>query len=222
MNVLVSGGYAWVATVGGPALTLDPEWPPRASATAALACLVLGVVFSVRLGRWARPLTLAGFLGFTAGTWISLGDALDIARLEPVRAAFGGVGWMLFAFGWGAVREPRSVPEDAPNVIVGEVLLPRARPPALSILAIALTVVGALVPWALAWRVTRAEHAVLAHAVGLGCAVAMLAAGARISTLVGTDWHHDPPWSRVSSASASLGGLVLLGVLGLVLWVLRG
>lgn len=208
-----------MATVAGPALTLSEGWLPKVLAALALIFLLGGVLAARYLGRWGRPLTLVTFLGSCTACWLSLGDALDITRLEPIRAAFGGVGWMLFAFSWGAVREPRAVPEEDPNVIVGVPLTPRVTSRPLSVAAMAIALIGASVPWALAWRVSRPEHAVFAHAVALGCGVAMLSVGARISTLLGKKRVEPSPRLRLQAASSALGVSVLLVMLGVVVWM---
>lgn len=217
LNVLVSGVYAWVATVALPAFA-HPEWLPKACASAALVALVVGSGLMRRFHNWGRFATLIGFVGSSAVTWIALGDALDIERLEPVRASLGGVGWMLFAFGWGAVRRPGSVPEQDPHVVAGEPLSPRATVSFESALVFGLAVLMALLCWFLAWRVADDERALLAHAFALACAVAMVVVGARVSVSLGKPHALPRPTARLNAASAPLAGLLILGILGLLLW----
>lgn len=221
VNVLVAGLYAWVATVGLPALA-QPELMARACAAAALLALLVGVALMRRFPLWGRFCTLIGFVGFSAVTWVALGDALSVGRLDPVRAALGGLGWMLFAFGWGAVRRLGSVPEKDPHVIVAEPLAPRASTSLGSTVVFVLAVLLGLAPWFLSWRVVDDGRALLAHAVAFACAVAMIAVGARVSIGLGQARVLPRPGARLNAASSSLAGLLVLGMLGLLLWALSG
>ncbi len=218
-NLFVSGAFAWLATVAAP--TLGSGWLPMLSASAALISLVGGLLIAPRLPKAGRLVTMAGFLGFSTVTWVLLGSTLDVGRLEPVRAAAGAVGWMLFAFGWGAVRNVRSVPENDPRVIRSEPLTPRRSLPLVTHVVFAIASVGAMVPWLLAWRVTRPEHALLAHGAGLLCAIAMVSAGAQISVQRGQRVRLPGPAARLNAASSALSGLVVVAVLGVVIWLVR-
>lgn len=218
VNVLVAGLYAWIATVLLPAYSRPAPLLPRACALAALVALLLGVALLVRAPHWGRPVTLVGFVGLSAATWITLGDALDTGQMEPVRAALGGIGWMLFAFGWGAVRSPGSVPERDPHVIVAAPLEPRSPPAWFHTLAFTLACGLALLVWVLPFRVADEERALLSHAAALAAAVALVAVGARVSVQLGQPRSELRPTARLNAASTALAGLLVLGMLGLLLW----
>lgn len=220
LNLLITGTYAWGATVAAPVFGAAAAWPPRASAALAWICLLAGVLLSQRWPRAGRGLTMIGFLGSCVVSWVLLEDALNIDQVEPVRAASGAVGWALFALGWGSVRHPRAVPEHDPNVISARPLEPRRRVPPVVLLVFLLSVVGALLPWLWAWSVTRAEHALLAHVLALGAAMWMVNLGAKVAVVFAE------PAAPVSARQRLVGSLwplllmVLVGVLsGLYLGV---
>lgn len=221
-NILVAGLYAWIATVALPAFSAGTSFLARACALAALVALVFGGLLMFRSPTWGRFATLIGFVGFSAVTWVALGDALAVEQLEPVRAALGGVGWMLFAFGWGAVRRPGVVPEQDPHVIVAEPLRPRATIPTVNGVVFGLSVLLALVPWFLAWTVADDRRALLAHAVAFASAVAMVVVGARVSVDLGQARTFPRATARLNAASTPLAGLLVLGMVGLLLWLLSG
>jgi hypothetical protein len=165
---------------------------------------------------------MGGFVGLSALTWVLLGPALSPAELEPVRAALGGLGWMLFAFGWGVVRKRGAIPENDPRVIAAKPLEPKRALPRATYIVFGVALVGALGPWFFAWRVVRAEHALLAQAAALLCGVAVLASGAQVATLYGQERIRPRPTDRLNLASPALAGVVILGMIGLALWFLRG
>lgn len=198
-NVLLSGVYAWAVTVLYPCLGRGPGLAPRITCGVALAFLLSGVVVGSRrsssLGRLAG---LHGFVAFSVITWVLLGSFVAVDRLEPLRAALGGVGWVIFAFGWGSTREPAAVPEDDPRALPGEALTPRGRLPRGAGAVLAVATLAASVPLALAWRVARTPHALLAHAVAIAAAIAVVSSGAEIAVRRGH-------WSRVEPAGHRFG-----------------
>jgi hypothetical protein len=135
-------------------------------------------------------------------------------HLEPVRAAIGGIAWVLFAFGWGAVRQPGAVPEDDPRAIPGPPLAARARLPSGATAIFAAGIFGASLPVFAAWRVTRPSHALLAHAVAIVAAVALATAAARVAA-------GRRSWKPVTPPSARLGAAVWPLTLLAVVLILR-
>lgn len=222
LNVLVAGLYAWVATVLLPAFSGPTPIVARACAISALVALLLGVALLSRAPTWGRLVTLIGFVGLSAVCWVALDDFLDVEQLEPVRAALGGIGWMLFAFGWGAVRRPGAVPERDPHVIAAEPLQPRDKVPPWNTVTFAMALALGLCAWMLAWRVAEGQRALLAHSVGLAAAVAMVAVGVRVSIALGKAHEQRRPMARLNAASTPLVGLLVLGLLGLLLWAFSG
>lgn len=184
-RVLLPGLYAWLLTVGLPVLARGTRSGPRVAAAAALCALLLALSVVGQRLVLARLLGIYVFVFCSALTWALLGSDLSPAHLDRVRTALGTLGWVLYAFGWGRVRtlpEPGSAPQVAP----GAPLVPRSRlhPRAMPIVAFA--VIAALVCEALAFRVDRPEHAVLAHGAAVAAALMLLSGGSRIALAQGT------------------------------------
>src|SRR5689334_22763886 len=173
-RVLLPGLYAWLLTVELPALGRGVRVSARMTAIAALVALVLSVVVAARRIELARALGIYVFLGCSVLTWALIGSDLSTVHLDRIRAALGMLGWVLYAFGWGRMRPP--LPETAAaNVVVGTPLIPRTRVHRRSVSVVVFAVVAALVLEALAFRVDRPEHAVLAHATAAACSLLVLA-----------------------------------------------
>jgi hypothetical protein len=219
-NLLVGGGAAWLLTVGLPAFESGDSLPARLSAGVALLTLLVGVAVSVRWARAGRVLSMPGFIGMCALTWALLGDRLSPGQLQPIRAALGGVAWLTFALGWGAVRHPGAVPENDPRVIPAEPLQPRGELPAIVRVVTALSVGLALVLWLLAWRATGVEHALFAHAIALAAAMWLISIGADIAIALSVKRRWLPPALRLQQGSGVLGTVVLLLLVGVAYWQL--
>jgi len=212
-NVALPGLYAWAATVLYPVSIRGVGVAARVAAGLAAGSLIFGVLLSQRRPAQGRALGLHGFVAFAVLTWVLLGGAVAVDRLEPTKAALGMIGWVLFAFGWGASREPERVPEDDPRVLSGQPLSPRGGLPRGAAFVLVLAIVGAAVPIFLAWRVTRAPQALFAHAVAVVCAVGLVSSGAEVATLRGSWVAVEPPSERIGQAALPLTalGIVLLG-----------
>jgi hypothetical protein len=218
-NMLLPGLYAWALTVAAPAHAPSAPSSARVIAWVAPWPLLLGFVLAPRWPRVARLLGINLFVGLCLLTWVLAGAAISAERVEPVESALGGFGWVLFALGWGAAREPGRVPEEDPRVLPGTALASRGALPRGSRLLLAVALVAALVPLALAWTSHRAAHALLGQAVALLAALALVQAGALISTERGRPLPVVASPARLRSASSPL---LLLGctlLLGLV-WAL--
>ncbi len=215
LNLLIAGSYAWAVTVATPA------WGSRRAAAilcsaGALLALFGGILGSRRMPKAGRALTMAGFLGLSCVTWLVLGPALDVDKLEPVRSALGALGWFVFALGWGSVRHPRAIPEDDPRVIrEAEPLLPRRALPRATLTVFAVTVAVALLPWLFAWTVERREHALLAHVLGLGLAMWLLGVGIQSAVTIGAVRAWAKPPTRLGFATPALAWAAALLVVGL-------
>lgn len=213
-NVLLPGLYAWAATVAQPAMARGSPVMGRVTALLALACLILGTVLAVEHPRPGRVLGILGFAVLSVGTWALLGHRVGVEQLEPVRACLGAVGWMLFAFGWGAVRTVGSVPEDDPNVVSGPPLRARGGLPSFANWVLGLAVTCALLPVLLAWRVTRPDHALFAHAGAALAAMATVTVGGIIAVERGQRRPAEPLAAGLRAASHSLSLLALVIVVG--------
>ncbi len=210
-----------MATVATPTLGRDAPSSARFSAFAALLALVAGPYLAIERPRLGRGVGVFLFVALCSVTWLLLGDQLAVDRLEPVQASLGGLGWAAFAFGWGSLRPLGVVPEDHPNVLGGTPLKPRGELPKGALWVLGSSIFGAVACLALAWRVARPDHALLAHASAVVCAIALLGAGAKIAVSRHPTPEPGPPRRRLEAASRSLVGLVVLLFLGVFWQVLR-
>jgi len=218
-NMLLPGLYAWALTVAAPAHA--PSAPRSAALTAWMApwALLAGAILASRWPRVARLLGINLFVGLCLLTWILAGPAISAERVEPVEAALGGFGWVLFALGWGAAPEPGRVPEEDPRVLPGPTLGSRGALARGNRLLLAAALVAALIPLAIAWTSHRGVHALLGQGVALLAALALVQSGALLSTERGRPHPVVAAPSRFRSASSPL---LLLGctlLFGLV-WAL--
>jgi hypothetical protein len=133
-----------------------------------------------------------------------------------MKAALGVIGWVLFAFGWGALRTPAAVPEDDPHVLPGEALAPRGRLPIGAVAVLGAAVVSAIPPLFFAWRVTRADHALFAQAVAILCSIGLVTSGAEIAVRRGRWEPLLPPMRRLSQATIPLTALGIVLLAGIV------
>jgi hypothetical protein len=215
-SIVLSGLYAWAATLLYPASLRGAGPLARVVVGLALVSLVVGASLGRRRTRYGRGLALYGFVGLSVLSWALLGALVSVDRLEPTRAALGAFGWVLFAFSWGAPREPAEVPEDDPRALPGEPLPPRGHLPRGASWVLAIATLGAALPLLLAWRVTRSSHALLGHAVAIVCAIALVTSGAEIAVRRGRWSPVDPPLRRVAQAAVPLFVLIILLLAGSV------
>jgi hypothetical protein len=180
-TVLLPGLYAWGATVAWPAFSTPLPASPlaRVAAVGAAICLLSGPGLARSRPLLGRATGVLGFVGLSAAAWGALDLELKAPRLDPVRAALGAFAWGLFALGWGSYPGRKRLPEDDPQALALR-LRPRATLPAGTGLAFTALLLLALSLPALAWRVSRAGVALLAHAVALAGAVALLSVGSRV------------------------------------------
>lgn len=219
--LLVPGVYAWLATVASPTLAREAPASARLSAFGSLLALVAGPYIAVARPRVGRAVGVFVFVALCSVTWLLLGNALDVDRLEPVQAALGGLGWAAFAFGWGSLRQLGAVPEEHPNVLGGTPLQARDQLPRGALFVLALSVVGVVTCLGLAWRVARPDHALFAHAAAIACAIWLVSAGAKVAITRGGAQAEPNPSRRMAAASRSLAVLLVLVFAGLFWAVLR-
>jgi hypothetical protein len=219
VRVLLPGLVAWLITVLEPARVVGASPMARGAAVLAFVALAAGALLFASRPLVGRVLGLHAFVAFCVVAWSLLGVELSPERIDPVRAALGAVAWMLFAFGWGHVRE-RGPVEDA-EVAVGPLLQPRSRLPRASVAIVLFAVLASLVLSALAFRVDRPDHAMFGHAAATAASLLVLATAGRIALAQGQRHDFASPGSRLDAASVP-GALigVLLG-LGLVWAALR-
>ncbi len=220
-NPVVPSVYVWAATVGAPCLREGVSAPARAFAALAAACVALAALTLRLKPRFSRVVGVYAFVGCCIATWGFLGDALAPPRLDPIRGVLGGVGWLAFAFGWGAVRRPGTVPEDHPAVLRGRALPSRGTLISAAPVVMVIGLGAAVACLALGFRIDRPLHAVLGHAVALVAAVGMVVVTGRIASRRTGPTPRQTPRARVSHASASLALLSLVLVGGAFVWLLR-
>lgn len=214
-RVLLPGFYAWLLTVGLPVMARGMRAGPRLAATGGLVALIAALSVAGRRLWLARALGIYGFVFCSALTWAALGADLSPVHLDRVRTALGMLGWVLYAFGWGRVR---AVTESAGalHVAAGAPLIARSRLHSRAAPIVAFAVFAALVFAGLAFRVDRAEHAVLAHAVAVACALLVLSTGSRVALAQGTRHELAPGSARLNAVALRGAVLAVLFGIGLV------
>lgn len=220
-NILLPGLYAWVATVMTPASFRGTSTLARVFAMLALVALVAGPLVALDRERLGRAIGVLGFVALCVVTWVLLGSQISVQRLDPLRAALGGVGWALFAFGWGALRHRDHVPEEDPHALAGAPLPARGRLPLGGAVIFGVGMLSALVPLLLAWRIDRTAHALFGHAVALLAAIAVVNAAAKIAVDRGRSRPLKPARLRVNAAVRPLAVLGMLLAAGLVWLMLK-
>ena len=114
-NILLPGLYAWLLTVAEPATGAGVGLLARMLAFLALIALVTGPFLAPDRPVLGRVFGIYGFVGLSVLAWSQLGSAVSAEQLDPLRAALGAFGWVLYAFGWGKTRGRGRVPEDDPT-----------------------------------------------------------------------------------------------------------
>ncbi|MCC6215623.1 MAG: hypothetical protein IT376_12230 [Polyangiaceae bacterium] len=218
-TLVLPGAYAWLTTVVVPVAGRGGPGAARVAAGLGLGLLLLGAVMFARRPRVARALGIHGFAGASLLAWLLAGDAVSVARLEPVRAALGTVGWALHAFSWGNVRELGWIPEADERAIGAAPLQPRGSLPRGAYALLGVAVAGAVGLVALAWRVGREEAALLAHAAATLASVGLVTVAARVAVERGREAAE--PRARLTGAAQELALLGALGVAGVVWSLLR-
>lgn len=214
------GLYGWLAAVLAPVAQSGASYVSRGFAVLSLAALLGALALSNREPRLARHLGVYGFLLTCFGSWLFLGPQLRSDQLDPVRSALGALGFLLHALAWGAPTRPR---QEAPadNLVPGNPLQPRVRPPRGASLVLGSGIVLALLPPLAAFTVQRPEASLLAHAVALGCGLLLVAASTEVAMRIGRPRSATPWRSRTARAVWSLGALSLAFVIGLLWLALR-
>jgi len=218
-QVLVPGIYAWAITV--VPVASDRLARPTAGVTAMLAfvALVVGTFVVKQRPRLGHALGIWSFVALCLASWLQNLDALQVERLDPIRAAAGTIGWILFALGWGTPWRTGRHPEDDPRAQLHPKLEPRKPPQLRAALAVSIAVVGALAGLLLAWRATDPGRALLLHGASLACAVAVVTTAATVGLAQGKKRVGVPPRQRMTYAFPWLMALVALVVIAIA-WVL--
>ncbi len=187
----------------------------------ALLALLPPPVFVSDRPLLGRALGILGFLGCSLLTWLLLGAGLVRNPGDPLLSALGAVAFALYALGWGSLRRRGVVPEEAPNVIVGPLLPPRARLHPLAPFVFGLILVSALLPVFLAFRELEAERGLLAHSVAILAAILTITVGSRVATGLGQRRVLPISAERLNAAAVPLALMALLFGLGFLWLVVR-
>ena len=220
-NTVLPGLYAWLTTVLLPSFNHGARASARLTAFLALVALLTAPLFVNERPLLGRVLGIFGFIGSSLLTWVLLGAGLVRNPGDPLLSALGAVGFTLYALGWGSLRRRGAVPEDAPNVIPGPPLQPRARPHPVAPFVFGLILVSALLPVFLAFRVVDAERGLFAHAIAILAAILTITVGARVATSLGQRRTLPVSAERLNAAAVPLALSALLFGLGFLWLVVR-
>ncbi|MBN1612648.1 MAG: hypothetical protein JW940_38850 [Polyangiaceae bacterium] len=220
VNIGLPGLYAWYTTVAWPAASTDAPTSARLTCVLALVALAIGAVSTLTHPRAGAALGVLVFFLLCVATWLLLGDALDRMRHETLASTLGGVGWALFALGWGSVRSRAGDTAEPLDAIAGG-LAPRSRLARGSLALFGLTIVASCALVFLGWSVVRPAHAVLGQTVAVASSVALLLAAGRLAVGRLQSQRSRPASSQLWSVARKLTLVVVLLGIG-VLWTLLG
>lgn len=217
--MLVPGIYAWAVTV--VPVASDRFARPSVSLTAFLAfvALVVGTFLVKRRPHLGHALGIWSFVALCLASWLLNLEALQVERLDPLRAGAGTIGWILFALGWGTPWRTGRHPEDDPRAQLHPKLEPRKPPPFRAALSVAFAVFGAIAGLMLAWRSTDPGRALMLHGVALACAVAVVTTSASVGLAQGQKRIAVPPRQRMTYAFPWLMALIALIVIAIA-WMI--
>lgn len=180
-QTMVAAVLAWATTLG-PSL-LSRSTPGLAKSTAVLALLagLGGPAVTYTKLRQADPIArhvgITLFFLLAALTWVLDEASVHPARLDPLRAAIGGVAWGVYALSWRdswVAEAQQADPAAAP-------LEARAKLPALAAPLTAAALFGSLTLFLLAWNVRDVERALAAHAAALACGIGVVSSAAAVA-----------------------------------------
>lgn len=211
-NLLLPGLYAWSVTVAIP-VRREPASPLAHGFAAAALVALLGSVLGLRRDlRVARGFGIFGVPGLSLATWVVL--SLSVVRRpwwDPLLGWLGGLGWVLYALGWGTACQARDQTDS--GATVQRALPARGRLPWGAAPVLAVGVTGGLAALGFGWASVSRAHGLLAQAVALLSAVALTQVAALVAVRLGTASDSARPAVRIRAAA---GPLLVLGLLLLV------
>ncbi|AUX31128.1 MULTISPECIES: hypothetical protein [Sorangium] len=216
-QALLAAVVAWMITVAPAGFGRGAPVSASVAASLAFLCGIAAPLLAASHRRAARHLGISVFLALVTLTWLLAAPSLQPSRLDPVRAAIGGIAWGLFALSWRDRWEVRRPPEPDPDV---PLLQPRAHLPPLAAVIVAFGALVSLAILVLAWRVRDPDRALLAQAVAVACAVALITAASGVAVARGR--RHTAGARRLTHrAVRQLLVLIVFAVLGAVVMMLR-
>jgi hypothetical protein len=220
-QVLLPGIYAWAVTVVPCATSRGASRLGWALAFLGFASLVVGAFLMRDHPRVGRALGIWAFLICSLIAWVLNPGAIRTDRIDPVRAASGTFGWMLYGLGWGAPWRPGVHPEDNPRAQLHPKLEPRRIPVITMPAAVALAAIGATLSLVLAWRAFEPNRALMLHGTALAVAVALVTSATRIGLAQGQKRSSSPPRQRLMHAFPWLMAIGTLLIMVVAWWVSR-
>ncbi|HLM74628.1 MAG TPA: hypothetical protein VK459_18100 [Polyangiaceae bacterium] len=215
---LLAAIVAWAITLAPAAISRSS---PRSALLFAVAAVLAGVTGPLLLPvhpRLGRHVGISLFLGLATLTWLLTSPTLQPARLDPMRASIGAVAWGVFALSWNERWKSKMLPEiDAQ----APALQARSTLPRLAVPIAGIGILAGLGYLSIAWRVREVDRALFAHALALGCAVAVITSAATVAVARGRASSSSSSRRLTAQALRPLILLVALAVGGAVLIVLR-
>jgi hypothetical protein len=214
---LLAAVVAWAITLAPAALARSS---PRSAIFTAVAAVLAGVLGPLLLSvhpRLGRHVGISLFLGLGTITWLLTSPTIQPARLDPMRAAIGAVAWGVFALSWNERWKSKMQPEVD---LQAPALQARSTLPRLAVPIAAVGILAGLGYLAVAWRVREVDRALFAHALALGCSVAVITSAATVAVARG----RAPQASSRRLTAQALRPLILLVALavgGAIVIVLR-
>lgn len=206
LQAAIPGLYAWGVTVAPAAWSRGAPLGAKAAASVGVLALLTAPFVEARGSNapralagptWARAWSVWGLVASSAAVWLMVPDALAPARLDPLRGAFGMIGWALFAF---ASAGPVLQPSAAGGKITRSALRSRAPLRRGDGIVIGLGVALAIALQAVGWAVTVPERAVLVRLVTIICGIAVLGAMTNVALARHRARAHAPARVRVRRA----------------------
>jgi hypothetical protein len=215
----IPGVYAWAVTVAPAAWSRGAPVVAKAAAVLGVLSLAFAVSLERRSPALSRIVLVWGLSLTSALVWAVAPAVLAPAKIDPVRAVAGMIGWSLFALAAAAPTLPRIARR---GVVAGEApLRPREVIPRGDIgfiavgaaLAIGLQIVG--------WHAVSPERLLLVRLVQVAAGLAIIGGATAIALARHLRRAPRPMRARTHSALIWFVMIALLVVVGLAWAILR-
>jgi hypothetical protein len=213
LRCTLAAAGAWVVTLAPLVIAARSSALTRLCAFVALAPGIAGPQLLARDHRLSRHVGITGYLVLAVGSWALASQDGTLAAMDVFRGVLGALAWGVWAIAWS---HPWSVPDVAlrtapPGETAG--LKPRRKPPSFAVGVAVAGAVAAAVCLAVAWTVTDAARAVLAHALAAAGAIALLSSASTLSVVAGREGREGQT-SRLPINRRVLNTLVLMILVG--------
>jgi hypothetical protein len=215
----IPGIYAWAVTVAPAAWARGAPAVAKVLAVLGLASLAFATATERRAPGLSRVVLVWGLSMASALVWAIAPMALAPAKLDPVRAVAGMVGWGLFALA-AAAPTLRRIPRA--GAVAGEASLrPRAAIPRGDIGFIAVGATLAVALQFVGWRAASPERLLLVRLVEVAAGLAVVGGATAIAMARHVRRAPRPLRARARSAMIWFVMVVLLVFVGLAWAMLR-